>query len=107
MRLVMSHTPGPWVVVPEQSSHGCALCISAKGATIAFSPESPEYQHPEQAIDEANFAHIVKCVNAHDALTQAIRNFIGFAEYHELEKANPRLQLQLLEMRAALAKAGA
>jgi hypothetical protein len=41
-----------------------------------------------------------------DALAQALRNFLGFAEYHELEKANPRLQLQLLEMRQALAKAG-
>lgn len=39
-------------------------------------------------------------------MAEALRNFIGFAEYHELEKRNPRLQLQLIEMRRALAKAG-
>lgn len=38
-------------------------------------------------------------------LTQVLRNFIKFVEYHELDKSDPRLQFQLLEMRTALKKA--
>lgn len=35
-------------------------------------------------------------------MAEVLRNFIGFAEYHELGKRNPRLQLQLLGLRRAL-----
>lgn len=50
------------------------------------------------ATDRAELVELV------EELAKQIKNFIGFAEYHELEKGNPRLQLQMLGMRAALAK---
>ncbi len=72
------HTPGPWYVVPDQPSHGACLALCGPGTeVIARSPESPEYQHPEQAIDAANFARIVKCVNAHDDLLEALQDLLA------------------------------
>jgi hypothetical protein len=37
-------------------------------------------------------------------LAETVKNFLGFAEYHELAKGNMRLQVQLSGLRAALAK---
>jgi hypothetical protein len=84
------HTPGPWTV------RGDYFDIGTDAAAVATA------HGPTRAIQDAN----AKLIVAAPDMAEALRNFIGFAEYHEMEKKNPRLQLQLLEMRRALAKAG-
>lgn len=88
------HTPGPWAVnkadlldvyAPNNNAHTVATVAVTAGDE-----------------DEAN----AKLIAAAPEMAEALRNFIGFAGYHELEKHDLRLQLQLQEMRRALAKAG-
>jgi hypothetical protein len=95
-----THTPTPWVMVPDQESHGCQLALcNAGGMTIARSPESPHFMHAEQAIDDANFTHIVKCVNAHDELVAALQRIV-----REFDCGRTPLACDISMARAALAK---
>lgn len=90
------HTPGPWRIA-ENSTKITAVHPLRQHAydivTIHYAFEHGQY--------EAN----ARLIAAAPSMYEALRNFIGFAEYHELEKGNPRLQLQLMEMRRAISKA--
>jgi hypothetical protein len=57
------------------------------------------------ACDADQAEQIAREHNAHDELLAALRNFVAFAEYHELRKAFPRIETQLCEMRGAIARA--
>lgn len=94
----MSHTPGPWFENLQRRPKGQPIEIingNPTASALAYVPHHGKFS-------EAN----AKLIAAAPDLVQAVKNFVGFAEYHELEKANPRFRIQLLEMRAALAKAG-
>lgn len=93
-----AHTPTPWQVV--KNSMGDPVKI--------FAPYSLghvcncDVRGGDLATREANAAHIVHCVNTHDALVAALRGLIaqhdrphGFADEHwyarELEQARAAL----------------
>ena len=88
-----AHTPGPWTIPARDSG----VTVNASHGIVA-----EVYAVDVGTTQQAN----AKLIAAAPDMAEALRNFIGFAKYHEMEKANPRLQLQMLGMRAALAKAG-
>ncbi len=95
----MSHTPTPWV------SGGCVVW-EKNGDMIAdlASPRRP----PDET--EANTEHIVRCVNEHDQLMEALDWALGWAAkgLEECERAGVDVEPSYKELRAAreLLKAG-
>jgi hypothetical protein len=83
-----TRTPGPWRAVPIGSSGKLFDIIDAEGYVIAT------------ATSKADAALMV----ASREMRAALRNFVAFAEYHDLRKLFPRIETQLCEMRGALAK---
>lgn len=98
--MTTNHTPTPW--------HAAGVTVYAPAghtarATVADTTCCGSMTRAE---DEANAAHIVRCVNAHDELVAALRVIAG-CEASEI--ANPEKGLRVCAniARAALAKAGA
>lgn len=62
-------------VIPDQPSHGCALCLVHRrtGLTIAYSPKVEEYDNREQQQDKANFAYIAEVCNSYPRLVAILR----------------------------------
>lgn len=74
----MTHTPAPWNVHPNYSMTICAgedsdgdACIISICQSRSISTPSV-YSYPKYSIQEANAQHIVKCVNMHDELLEAL-----------------------------------
>ena len=65
--MTTNHTPGPWTV--SEGATGERTVIWAKGAYLARIDGNCGQS---QADREANAAHIVRCVNAHDELVAAL-----------------------------------
>jgi phosphohistidine swiveling domain-containing protein len=66
----MSHTPTPWKIASDTGP-----CVISNGEReIGECYEDGETQVAE---DEANAAHIVKCVNAHGELVAALERIRG------------------------------
>lgn len=70
----MSHTPTPWSIesndlVTIYADDDCDL------HPIASTAGNPTCRMLDE--QEANAAHIVRCVNAHDELVTALRNVLG------------------------------
>jgi len=92
------HTPTPWFV------GGVTIWDTSGRSLIAECPQ-PEWLGARKLTNrEANAAHIVKCVNAHDAFVAALRDLLARAE---AELADPEDVWEVGAAHAALAKAGA
>lgn len=97
------HTPTPWHSYEKAGMPTELLVRWRVGdpqfcvAGIALSGDS--------RIDEANAAHIVSCVNAHDALVAALREIAGRPEHEpsDYEGAHERDEIVAIA-RAALAE---
>lgn len=99
---MIKHTPTPWKISEFCKTDICAN--DEQGTYIAV--VGGEIINPQ---DEANAAHIVKCVNLHDELRGKL--FEAYAalehDFAERQKANPSLRRNELleEISAVLAKA--
>lgn len=63
------HTPGPWAVTGRDSPAGADLAIIADGVgEIGYAST----RFVGCVVAEANAAHIVRCVNAHDDMLEAL-----------------------------------
>ena len=85
MKNQATHTPTPWAVEPRQWDQGASLAIVApeNGYIVAIIPFDEDIQevdepdgdtvirHPDE---EPNAAHIVRCVNSHEALLKALND---------------------------------
>lgn len=95
-----THTPTPWTIKPNQKYLIVAGVPNMDKGRVA---SCASYDHSSEA--EANAAHIVRCVNAHDELVLNLRAAEAYikvvADHTGLEPT------VLLRIRAALAKAGA
>ncbi len=77
----MSHTPTPWKYTQESIDPEWAIVTDASGHIIAnvnseTGPDIPPLVSTKMPRD-ANAAHIVRCVNNHDALLAALKGLIG------------------------------
>lgn len=82
------HTPTPWNVSTwvEQPNNRTKPMVAAKGVTIAITHPAPICQESEC---EANARHIVKCVNYHDRLVEALRDMVNSYDLVELAECEP------------------
>lgn len=101
------HTPGPWRTA-AWSSHGTTSILSGGPGlrnTIYVAECSTSLG---SELDEANAAHIVKCVNAHDELVAALRGmerFFGqWPEFVPSPEATQAASEAVRAMNAALSK---
>ena len=108
------HTPTPWT---HGFHDGTGVASDTEGGWI-LAGEHPAIEHPVVVVrggqDEwgvskgvtkaADAAHIVKCVNAHDALVAALKALLIVAEHGECEAMHPDVADNMA--RAALAAAG-
>lgn len=65
----MSHTPTPWKLINEKTIVGLDHPRQGYVADVNLH-RSNDQQEPD---GDANAAHIVRCVNSHDALIEALR----------------------------------
>lgn len=103
------HTPTPWGIGPygevfqdKGEFYGLRDRVELTGFSLTTGAANPE------AV--ANTEHIVRCVNSHDALVQALRDTLDFYERHSnrWDGINGRHPHEVVEQaRAALAAAGA
>ena len=78
-----AHTPTPWrvlentrgLIVPADGdgSHRVASTVDR----VAYERDPDNYHDDNAARDEANAARIVKCVNAHDELVEALKTALA------------------------------
>lgn len=75
------HTATPWYCHKIETSCGRAYRIGAgdmltggKGACIIYD----DYPSQADSVEQANAAHIVKCVNAHDDLVKLMKSEIKY-----------------------------
>ena len=87
----MKHTPTPWTLEGRN-----ILGAAHDGSMRCIAPVSG--QSPANA--DANAAHIVRCVNAHDALVESLSGLIEWMEQH-----HPTAASNISKARAALALA--
>lgn len=88
----MTHTPTPWKFAQESIDPEWAIVTDADGNIIAnvnseTGPDIPPLVSTKMPRD-ANAAHIVHCVNNHDALLQALKAVIdATASYYQYDTA--------------------
>jgi hypothetical protein len=75
------HTPGPWIHDTRGYPHPDVRAASGRKIACTWGvnnqPKTKEAYEAQKQIARANADHIVKCVNAHDELTEALR--LGFS----------------------------
>ena len=80
------HTPTPWMVSKEQDNQyvirhpvekwDLASCWYPRAAIRKGDKDSEEFWDSLRDEQDANAAHIVKCVNSHDALVEALEKMV-------------------------------
>jgi hypothetical protein len=101
----MNHTPTPW------TAKGYDVRAGQAGRMIAYTGphHTPDDQYPKgcKLEDEANAAFIVKAVNCHDELVEALENCLSAFETHYVagEKLSDIYSARIERARAAIAKA--
>mgnify|MGYP000747659551 CR=1 FL=1 len=101
----MTHTPTPWKFAQESIDPEWAIVTDADGNIIAnvnseTGPDIPPLVSTKMPRD-ANAAHIVHCVNNHDALLQALKALVREID---LSKLNVRKDFSLLNAHAYATK---
>ena len=67
------HTPGPWGVSPDVSSHGASLAIVSGDTVIARTPDAGHYGSPDQLrVDQPNARLIAKAPELLTALVDTL-----------------------------------
>lgn len=75
----MTHTPTPWVYDRMGKNTVSTTNISGEsGRFVCATGGHSDNRLPDHGLseNEANAAHIVKCVNAHDKLVEALRDVL-------------------------------
>lgn len=72
------HTPTPWRLMPKHNRYIAGRNEAGIDVIIADTGAESVAAHKQRAIDNA--AHIVKCVNSHDALVAALRKLRDLAK---------------------------
>ena len=93
----MEHTPTPWKLINEKTIVGADHPRQGYVADVNLH-RSNDQQHPDGAI---NAAHIIHCVNNHEALLQALKSLV---KEIDLSKLNVRKDFSLLNAHAFAAK---
>jgi len=82
------HTSGPWKVKEWTYGNGRESFLTIEGPTDAiarthllYRPQEPHTRHVEEEIANAEF--IVRAVNSHDELVEALQNLHDACEYWE------------------------
>lgn len=106
----VKHTPGPWKVDQYLGSRDWIICKDAgnrgQGIDIARTVAAT-------GKEKANAQHIVKCVNNHDRLVEALREVTGElhdeinAKYSEQDLQYPRMQRAMSRDMDSIVKARA
>src|SRR5208282_3626924 len=100
MTTKQAHTPTPWQVNLTSPNAGTFKLTDADGEFISYLARSRYHDDREDPEAEADAAHIVHCVNTHDALVAALRSL------HDAWGADSKtVSKALVEARAALAAA--
>ena len=105
------HTPTPWMVSKEQDNQyvirhpgekwDLATCWFPRAAVREGDKDSEAFWDALRDEQDANAAHIVKCVNSHDALVEALREVVS-----DIDAGCAAVRLDLVaKARAALAAA--
>lgn len=71
------HTPTPWTLELEDTTYSNCFEVQAEGKTIAHVESWNGEDNDAQEEAEANAAFIVRAVNAHDNLVEALKNLRG------------------------------
>lgn len=98
------HTPTPWTVDKVHFSGECHL-HGPNGEEFALLYVSDGADDPEPYPAEANAAFIVKAVNNHDALVEALEDLISDAE-RQMKNPSHHQPFSLQKARDALARVG-
>lgn len=103
------HTHTPWLLGGKDGdgtgADGFIYCDNKMGSAVAATSGEADFNYGTLPREEeiANAAHIVKCVNLHDELVEALAgmvecvNDLGFGTYHE--------EKWIIPAQAAIAKA--
>lgn len=97
-----AHTPTPWAA-DEAESGGSRILSTVNGANIAFTDYLNDASLKEPREDFANAQLIVRAVNAHDELVNALGLLVAFVDSDDEE--GPAIGEVIEQARAALAKA--
>lgn len=72
--MTKEHTPTPWIV--DTVTYGDIWIVADKESWVPRICHIPDYS-------EANAAHIVKCVNMHDELVEALKQAYAVCRAHD------------------------
>ena len=98
----VKHTPGPWTTRKEidgmHADWETWICSGMTGVAVCNNQTRRSTFKASREEAEANARHIVKCVNNHDRLVEALREVTGElhdeinAKYSEQDLRYPRMQ---------------
>lgn len=74
-----AHTPTPWYADRLEHVVSVRASLPDDGEFTVFTTEYSSADDPQ--LNDANAAHIVRCVNSHSALVEALRSFALSDEY--------------------------
>lgn len=92
--MTQSHTPTPW-------TYREAIILGSTRKQWVVEDADKERTICGQILNEENAAHIVRCINSHDALVEALNDAIQAIDTHIV--AYPMAKTKLPELRAKLA----
>lgn len=105
------HTPTPWRVDDTKIEHCCIQSAIIKDVPQGDGMYSQDYMLVAECYDAEEAAHIVKCVNMHDELVEALDAIGNLTRATVLRdtagSAVNRLNMAIDMARATLKKAGA
>lgn len=90
-------TPRPWRQWATDGDHGLEITIEGEGHAVTYLPDQSD-------LSEANAALIVRAVNAHDALVEALEAALATLEEWQADDGQGD-DAAILNARAALALA--
>lgn len=103
----MSHTPAPWTYYENKSS--IVIRSNYYRKNIAQIPNKKNVAHTPYKEQKANAEHILRCVNSHSELLEALKNCEQYMKGWFYQNLKPEikqaLDYDLEKLKAAIAKA--
>jgi hypothetical protein len=88
------HTPTPWIATSDCHYDAASYLIETQDGKLVIA--TCHEGDADEVLDcSANAAHIVKCVNSHDALVEALKGVIRVADRATVEFDAAKAALKL------------
>lgn len=91
----MTHTPTPWRVIQGYE----------RSPTVGIDSDSLRITYEDAFLSEHDAAFAVRAANSHDALVEALADFVGMGEGYGWDDAHTGREILMRNARAALALA--